>query len=459
MIEFLKRNHIYFVGLSILALVSIYLNWNYPPQFDESHAWNIAKYLSPLEIFDITKTEGHPFLWYYLLMPLAKTNFMYPYSLYALNLILFLSAFFIFYCFAPFPNYLKYIITLSAPFLQLYSNFSRDYTLTILFLFVTLALYKNRHRHQILYLFCIILLANTHLVGLFLAFPLGVFLFYETLENAKKNNLIPLLITINFGLFELILFLLQFYGYDSTTATVTPTFNTLYVGLNKAFFPLNIPLFCLLILFALYLQIRQKAYIASLFLIIFYGLQLYLYICIYQGSFHQHCFFYIGLIASYWLAIEIGTTHAPKFYLLPLIIISFALIFNPYSSYKIRDSIYQNNLKQSALSLNRLYQNKPTEIILFEQFDANIIRPYLNDNIKLLNQQMTDFGTLKSFQDFLIWFRKPINPDDIANHIKKHPQTPIFRACGEQKYYNRNLIFTLKYNLNKNYCLYEIAVN
>lgn len=458
--DFLRRNHIYLVGLSLLALASIYLNWNYPPQFDESHAWNIAKYLSPLQIFEITKTEGHPFLWYYLLMPFAKADFMYPYSLYALNLILFLVAFFIFYRFSPFPAYLKYFITLSAPFLQLYSNFARNYTLTILFLFAALSLYKKRHKHQILYLLCIILLANTHLVGLFMALPLGLFFFYETVKTAQTKNFIPLCITINFGLLELVLLLLQFYGYDSTTATATPTFYSLYEGLNKTFFPLNIPLFCLLVLSALYLQIRQKSYVSTLFLIISGGLQLYLYMYIYQGGIQQHHFLYISLIASYWLSLVSTPHNTKKLYLLPLTLISFALIFNPYSSYKTKYlQNYQNNLKESALSLNRLYGNKPADVILFEQFDANIIRPYLNDNITLLNQQMTDFRDFKSFQGFLIWFKKAINPKDIADYITKYPETLLFRACGEKNYYNTNLIFTLKYYLNQTYCLYEIKVN
>lgn len=458
--DFLKRNHIYFVGLALLALASIYLNWNYPPQFDEAHAWNIAKYLSPTQIFEITKTEGHPFLWYYLLMPFAKTDFMYPYSLYALNLILFLLAFFIFYRYAPFPNYLKYLITLSAPFLQLYANFARNYTLTILFLFIVLSLYKERHKHQILYLICIILLANTHILGLFMALPLGLFFLSETIKIAQNKNLTPLLITINFGLLELVLLLLQFYGYDSTTATATPTFNSLYSGLNKAFYPLNAPLFCLLILSALYLQIKQKSYVSALFLMITGGLQLFLYTCVYQGGIQQHHFFYISLIASYWLSLETNAHKTQKLYLTPLALISFALIFNPYSSYKTKDlQNYQNNLKESALSLNQLYRHSPTEIILFEQFDANIIRPYLNNNIILLNQQMTNFSDFKSFQGFLIWFQKAIQAKDIADYIRKHPQTPIFRTCGKKNYYNTNLIFTLKHHLNKTYCLYEIKVN
>ena len=292
-----------------------------------------------------------------------------------------------------------------------------------------------------------------------MAIPLGLFFLYETIKTAQTKNFIPLLITINFGLLELILLLLQFYGYDSATASSTPTFNSLYEGLTRAFYPLPVALFSLLMLSALFYFIKSKSYPAILFLCLSAALQLTLYISIYQGVIHQHHFFYISLIASYWLGLATSKKYPPKFYLLPLLIISISQIFNPYSAYKIRDKIYLNNLKESALSLNRLYANQPAKVILFEQFDANIIRPYLNENITLLNQQMTDFTSFKSFKDFLIWFQKPINPKDIAQYIQKSPQTPIFRACGEQYYYNTNLTFSLKYRLNQAYCLYEIKVN
>ena len=72
---------------------------------------------------------------------------------------------------------------------------------------------------------------------------------------------------------------------------------------------------------------------------------------------------------------------------------------------------------------------------------------------------MTNFSDLKSFQGFLIWFQRAIQVKDIADYITKHPDTLLFRSCGEQNYYNTNLIFTLKYRLNQAYCLYETKVN
>ena len=112
------KYHLYIIGFAILTAAAVWLNWDCPPNYDEAHAWNIARHLSTAEIFTVSKTEGHPFLWYYLLMPLAKANLLYPYSLYFLNLLHVIGAFYLLYRYAPFPAYVKYLITLSAPFLQ-----------------------------------------------------------------------------------------------------------------------------------------------------------------------------------------------------------------------------------------------------------------------------------------------------------------------------------------------------
>ena len=87
------KYHLYIIGFAILTAAAVWLNWDCPPNYDEAHAWNIARHLSTAEIFTVSKTEGHPFLWYYLLMPLAKANLLYPYSLYFLNLLLVIGAF------------------------------------------------------------------------------------------------------------------------------------------------------------------------------------------------------------------------------------------------------------------------------------------------------------------------------------------------------------------------------
>ena len=67
------KYHLYIIGFAILTAAAVWLNWDCPPNYDEAHAWNIARHLSTAEIFTVSKTEGHPFLWYYLLMPKSKS--------------------------------------------------------------------------------------------------------------------------------------------------------------------------------------------------------------------------------------------------------------------------------------------------------------------------------------------------------------------------------------------------
>lgn len=455
--EFLKHNHIYILGLSLLALVSTYFYFDCPPSFDESHAWNIARYLSPQQIFEISRLEGHPFLGYYLLMPFAKTDFFYPYSLYALNLILFLFAFFIFYKFAPFPNYLKYLITLSAPFLQLYSNFARNYTLTILFLFSLLALYPQRSKRQILYLSLILLLANTNILGIFMAAPLGCFLLYENIKETKEKMSAPLVLTICFGLLEVFLLYIQFHDYDTN---ISLTSNSFYEEMNKSIAPLNVPVFVALILTAAYLQFKQKTYFSLIFLIFTCLAQAYLHLNIYLGATHHYYFFYIYLLASYWLSLTQTNTSRPTLYLLPLTVISSVLIFNTQALYKTNYLCsYYKNLKNSAQQINKLYENTQQDILMFT-LDANIMLPYLSQNINLLNQKITNYKDIESFKDYLIQFYAPVYPEVVAQHIKKSPQTLLLRDCGEKNYYPPNgITLTRKYYLNNVYCLYEIKLN
>ena len=351
----LLKYHLYFIGLTTLIISAIVLNWGCPPNYDEAHAWNIAQYLSLPEIFTLSKIEGHPFLWYCLLMPFAKIHFLYPYSLYLINLILIVCAFYLLYKYAPFPTYLKYLITFSAPFLQLYSAFARSYTLGIALLFATLTLYPNRHRHGITYLILLLLLANTNLVCFFGAFALGVIYLYENIRKDIKNKVISLSTqqTIIAGLLELILIIIQFYGYDTNIPKYTPTFSPLQTDINNALHPLNIYIYILLLFSSIVIFIKYKRYTALYFLIVTQSLLLTSFLYLYHGSIHHHNFFYIYLICAFWLS-NLQTSKENFKQLLPLIILSSALIFNPANQYKLRDKAYLTELQKSALHINNI---------------------------------------------------------------------------------------------------------
>lgn len=394
-------------------------------------------------------------MWYYLLMPIAKSNFFYPHALYLLNLIILLGAFYLLYRYAPFSTSTKYLITFSAPFLQMYSAFARSYTLTILFLFAILSLYNHRHHKSILYLSLIILLANTNLIGFFIAFSLGLVYFYEAFLK-RKETIIPLLQTINFGLLELLLFLCQFYGYDTNTPEHSPIFSSLPESLNKAFYPLNIPIFITLICIALAFLYKNKCFKSIFFLIFSYIELLTLFIVVHHGGTHHHNFFYIILIAAYWLAYNENNKILNIKAQLPLIFLALALIFNPYCTDKILTHKYLQNLRSSAQSINKQFKQEPTHIFILDAFWADVLLPYLNPNITLLNQTATDVTTLKGLQQFLYFHYVPINGNDLSKEAKNFPNTWVYRTCAEEQYYHANMIFTLKHHLTKNFCLYDI---
>ena len=101
-----------------ITLVRVF---HHSPWYDESHAWQIAHDLNVFELFKFMKAEGHTVLWFLCLMPFAKTNFMYPYSMQLLNWLFCFIAILILWLKSPFNNWVKFLITFSFPFLGMYS--------------------------------------------------------------------------------------------------------------------------------------------------------------------------------------------------------------------------------------------------------------------------------------------------------------------------------------------------
>jgi hypothetical protein len=127
--------------------------------------------------------------------------------------------------------------------------------------------------------------------------------------------------------------------------------------------------------------------------------------------------------------------------------------------YKKHDISYLTDLKISALEINKLYPTQPQEIFAFEDIQSNIFEPYLKSNITLLNQTGKSLKTLKGLEEFLYYLYIPIKAKDIERVAQKNPHTLLYKACGEDVYYNSNLKFNLKHRLNQQYCLYSISIN
>ena len=213
--KILLKNNLYIIGFTLIISFAVYINWQTPPNLDEARAYIISRYLSPFEIFTISKTEGHPFLWFYILMPLAKLHLFYPIPLYAINLTFILIALYFFYKNKIFPLYLKYFVTLSLPFLKLYNSFARCYSLTIMLSFIILSIYKQRFSKPAIYLTLIILLANSSSTGFFIASSLGLLFLYENIfqkQYTKQSTTIRLTFFL-----ELLNYFLYFFNFTDIT--------------------------------------------------------------------------------------------------------------------------------------------------------------------------------------------------------------------------------------------------
>ena len=72
--ESMKRIRPYLVGIIFAGYVlfNVILLWFHEPWRDEANVWLMARELSPLRLLQEIKYQGHPCLWYFLVMPFAK---------------------------------------------------------------------------------------------------------------------------------------------------------------------------------------------------------------------------------------------------------------------------------------------------------------------------------------------------------------------------------------------------
>ncbi len=117
---------------------------------DEANVWLMARELSPLQLFREIKYQGHPCLWYLLVMPFAKMGF--PFRIIG---ILSLSAMSVaaglFLRKAPFGAFVKAVCVFSPIFTYFYADIARNYCLIALLLMLLAWNYPGRNEKSIRY--------------------------------------------------------------------------------------------------------------------------------------------------------------------------------------------------------------------------------------------------------------------------------------------------------------------
>ncbi len=170
-----------YIGVNTVLILN-HENWR-----DEAQAWQIAKQLNPAEIFAQLKYEGHPFLWYAVLVPFAKLGLPFA-GMGFVSLACMSAAAWLILKKSPFPVPVRVLIVFSSFFVYYYPVVSRSYCLIPPILAWLAVLYPTRREKPVLYGTALALLTQVHVFVVPLSLLLSAFWLAEAFLAWKKEG-------------------------------------------------------------------------------------------------------------------------------------------------------------------------------------------------------------------------------------------------------------------------------
>ena len=188
---------------------------------DEANVWLIARELSPVQLFAEIRYQGHPCLWYLLVMPLAKLGL--PFQLIGvLSLAIMGTATGLFLWKAPFHIAVKSICVFSPMFTYFYACIARNYCLVALFLLLLAQNYHERNERCISYGLLLGLLVQADTIALAPAGMISLIWLWENCREALRTKCIEPLRRIIKGIWiplvSLLLWMAQFWQVSDSPA-------------------------------------------------------------------------------------------------------------------------------------------------------------------------------------------------------------------------------------------------
>ena len=383
---------------------------------DEAQVWQLCTNLTVKDLLIHLKNEGHPALFYFIVMPFAKLFSDIIYMKLLCWLFMCFSVFLLLY-FSPFKLYTKIAIILSAGFLYFFPVLARNYSIIPFLVFLAAVLYKKSKQYPILYAIVLALLANTHIIMFMFTICLGTIFYYENiileirngfnkkiikyfiglliiiaglffvfieLSNTQNSNVFLKIDTTNILLASLRIFLLFFinsYNYD--------------IGLNTALNNPLLDLFLILFLMILYISLlinlfinNKKLFTVALLSI---GFQLGIYIFAYNSFVYVNRIFcaHLILIYCFWILLE-DNNFKPQYKILGkksiniLLTLFFMLtIYNGVNYTKLDLKLNYSGAKETAEFIRvNINPNNSVIIIDNEPYMISLVY-YLRDTHKI----------------------------------------------------------------------------
>lgn len=136
--------------LALYIIFNAYLLCVHEMWRDEINVWLMGRDLSVLQLFQELKYQGHPCLWYLLVMPFAKLGL--PCQIMGiLSLVCMAATAWIFIFYGPFSVVTKFVLIFSPVFTYYYPVIARAYCLVALGIILSAYYYKKRYERPILY--------------------------------------------------------------------------------------------------------------------------------------------------------------------------------------------------------------------------------------------------------------------------------------------------------------------
>lgn len=161
------------------------------PWYDEAVAWMIAKYSSVSNIlFEIGHYEGHPQLWFFILMPFARLGV--PYEA-ALNIVSFifcgLSVYIILFK-SPFPRLIRWLLPFTYFYFYQYGVIARPYCIMMLAFLLIAMTYNSRNEKPWRVVASLALLASASAYGIAFAGCMAFLWVIEIIKGRKVKDII-----------------------------------------------------------------------------------------------------------------------------------------------------------------------------------------------------------------------------------------------------------------------------
>jgi len=410
----------------ILIIICFFMTINRIPFYDEARAFVFSSF-SINELWQITRIEGHPLAWYFILKSINKNINLYPYSILLLNWLFSSFLIIFFWIKSPFSNIIKTLVLLSYPFLCYYLIVARPYCLTILFLFILAHFLKKSTKKPIFYSFLLSVCANITVIGAIGSFGFLLIFIKKIIDKKIENK--DLFISILILIFAILFFFLQLNNpqlpdkFETMDILIKNNLIYFFIFPFKDFFNKPIlhnifQLFSFLLFYASIYIFFKKDKQTLLFLFSTYLLLTVTFLNIYCGGCWHHFFYFIFFIISLWITWDKIKNTKPYKYLITFFL--FLTIFPIFYFEKNEISVLKETQYYMPI-LNRILNDdelKNSKLFCFEKnsyLTPGLIPYFKKHNIYLYDIQGLKWGSFDSYIN--TYSKKNINTDKLGNFV------------------------------------------